>query len=191
MDTKLLLIRINKSKQYKQDFKNVYGDSKITYEKIVNAIVEFERALTTPNSKFDQYLRGETKLSKDEKDGYILFKQYGCITCHNGINIGGNSFQKLDTFIPYSNKKVYPDRFSITHNIFDKNVFKVPTLRNIELTSPYFHDGHIKTLHEAVAFMSKHNLGIVLQEDDIKKIVAFLKTLTGETPTILKADNEK
>jgi cytochrome c peroxidase len=176
--------RLNNSVQYRNAFKEVYGVKHITYKLVLDAIVEFENALITPNCKLDKYLRSEGTLSKDEQEGYVLFKQYGCITCHNGLNIGGNSFQKMGTFIEYKNKAKYPDRSEVTDKRF-YNVFKVPTLRNIYLTAPYFHDGSAKTLHDAVQAMARHNLGIELQDEEIDKIVKFLKTLTGEKPKII------
>lgn len=176
--------RLNASTHYKEKFKEAFGVDEIKYELVLKAIVEFENALTTPNSKFDRYLRDEATLTNDEKAGYILFKQYGCITCHNGLNVGGNSFQKMGTFQEYKNEKVYPDRSQITDKSF-VNVFKVPTLRNIALTAPYFHDGSVKSLHDAIQTMAKYNLGIELNEEEIKKIIQFLNTLTGEKPKIL------
>ncbi|WP_321777349.1 cytochrome-c peroxidase [Sulfurimonas sp.] len=186
MNPKIVEDRLNDSSQYKKLFKKVYGTSVISYKQVLDAIVEFENALTTPNSKFDKFLRGETKLSKDEKEGYILFKKNGCITCHNGINIGGNAFQKMGTFLEYKTKNDYPDRSKITYNPNHKNVFKVPTLRNINKTAPYFHDGSAKTLKEALSAMTKHNLGIKLDDKEVKKIISFLKTLDGELPKILE-----
>nr|WP_321267474.1 cytochrome c peroxidase [uncultured Sulfurimonas sp.] len=186
MNAKEVEKRINNSKEYKQIFKEVYGTSRIRYKEVLDAIVEFENALTTPNSKFDRFLRGEVKLSKDEKNGYILFKQNGCITCHNGINIGGNSFQKMGTFLEYGIKKDYPDRSMVTNNPNHKNVFKVPTLRNINKTAPYFHDGSAATLKDALTTMAKHNLGINMKEDEVDKIITFLKTLDGDLPKILE-----
>ena len=186
MDAKTVEKRVNASADYKKKFHAVYGTSKITYPQILDAIVEFENALTTPNAKFDKFLRGEIKLTKDEKDGYILFKQNGCITCHNGINIGGNSFQKMGAFIEYELKKDYPDRSKITKNPNHKNVFKVPTLRNINKTAPYFHDGSAKTLKEAVNTMAMYNLGLELEDKETEKMIAFLKTLDGELPKILE-----
>ncbi|MEA2091849.1 MAG: cytochrome c peroxidase [Campylobacterota bacterium] len=186
MDAKTIEKRLNASKEYKKKFYAVYGTSKITYKQVIDAIVEFENALITPNSKFDKYLRGEIKLTKDEKDGYILFKQNGCITCHNGINIGGNSFQKMGTFVEYEFKNSYPDRSKITNNPNHKNVFKVPTLRNINKTAPYFHDGSAKTLRDSINTMAKYNLGVELEDEEIDKIILFLKTLDGESPKILE-----
>lgn len=175
--------RLNDS-QYKQKFKKVFGTSSVNYGDVLIAIVEFEKALITPNSKFDKYLNGEHTLTKQERDGYRLFKEYGCITCHNGINIGGNTFQKMGTFKEYTNGHKYPDRSNVT-NKFDTNVFKVPTLRNIAKTAPYFHDGSVNTLAEAINVMAKHNLGIKLTKNEIKNIESFLNTLSGDTPYIL------
>jgi cytochrome c peroxidase len=185
MDAKTVENRINESKEYKRLFKLVYGTSHISYKQVLEAIVEFENALTTPNSRFDRFLRGEIRLTKDEKEGYILFKQNGCITCHNGVNIGGNSFQKMGTFLEYEPKGDYPDRSKITHNPSHKNVFKVPTLRNINKTAPYFHDGSANTLKEALTVMAKHNLGIKLADKEVEKIISFLKALDGDRPKIL------
>ncbi len=177
--------RMNASPMYKEKFQKVYHVSFISYRLVLDAIVEFENALTTPNAKFDKFLRHEIKLDKEEEEGYILFKQYGCITCHNGVNIGGNSFQKMGTFLEYTSKKEYPDRSKVTHDKNHKNVFKVPTLRNITLSAPYFHDASKQTLKEAIIAMSEHNLGIKLSDQEIEKIIAFLHTLEGERPHIL------
>lgn len=185
MDKETLETRINSSKEYTEKFKSVYGVSYITYKLVVDAIVEFENILVTPNSKFDKFLRNEIELSPDEKEGYTLFKQYGCITCHNGINVGGNSFQKMGTFLEYKSNADYPDRSKVTNSKAHVDVFKVPTLRNISLTAPYFHDGSAKTLEEAIKIMSKHNLGIEISNEQIDKMVLFLKTLDGQRPKIL------
>lgn len=185
MNEKLIEKRLNSNSFYKNLFKKVYKTDKIKYWMVLDAIAEFEKALITPNSKFDRYLRGEAKLSPLEKKGYLLFKQLGCVTCHNGINIGGNSFQKIGAINPY-NKKPIGDRYEITKREFDRFRYKVPSLRNIVLTSPYFHDGSVKTLEEAVDKMAYHNLGFTLSKEEKKAIVAFLNTLTGEKPEILK-----
>ncbi len=178
--------RLNASESYRKLFKEIYGTDRISFEQVVDAIAEFEKALITPNSKFDKYLRGETELSKEEEEGYKLFKRLGCITCHNGVNVGGNSFQLFGAVIPVEWKPTNPDRYRITKREFDKNRYKVPTLRNIACTQPYFHDGSARTLEEAVEKMAYHNLGLKLKEEEIRKIVLFLKTLTGEKPEILK-----
>ncbi len=178
--------RLNENPVYRKLFKEVYGTDRITFDQVIDAIVEFEKALITPNSKFDRFLRGEIELSKEELEGYKLFKRLGCISCHNGINVGGNSFQLFGAVIPVEWKPSNPDRYRITGREFDKNRYKVPSLRNVACTYPYFHDGSAKTLEEAVRKMSYHNLGYKLSEDEVRKIVAFLKTLTGELPEILK-----
>lgn len=186
MNPQLIEEKINKSKKYKEEFEKVYDVSYIKYELVLDAIVEFENALITPNSKFDKFLRQEIELSNEEKEGYTLFKQYGCITCHNGVNVGSNSFQKMGTFLPYDSNETYPDRFVITKKESHKNVFKVPTLRNITLTAPYFHNASAKTLKEAITIMSKYNLGRKISDEEIEKIILFLGTLKGETPKILE-----
>ena len=177
--------RLNSSPFYKKLFKKVYGTGTIRYEEVLDAIAEFEKALYTPNSKFDRFLRKETLLDPLEKRGYLLFKKLGCITCHNGINIGGNSFQKMGLVIPYD-KPPSADRYEITKERKDRYVYKVPSLRNVVLTAPYFHDGSVKTLEAAINKVSYHNLGFKLSKKEIEAIIAFLNTLTGERPDILK-----
>ncbi|WP_457626068.1 cytochrome-c peroxidase [Persephonella sp.] len=181
--------RIEKHPVYSRKFRKIYNTNKITFDMIADAIAEFEKALITPDSKFDRFLRGETKLSEKEMEGYKLFKKLGCITCHNGVNLGGNSFQKVGVVKEYPWKPDNPDRYRITKNEFDKNVYRVPVLRNIDCTYPYFHDGSIKTLEEAVQTMAYYNLGFRLPQDELEKIIAFLKTLRGELPEILRGDN--
>jgi len=185
MKSKMIEAYFQKSEKYRRLFKKVYGRAP-RYTDALDAIAEFEKALYTPNCRFDLYLRGEGELSIKEKRGYDLFKTVGCITCHNGINIGGNSYQKMGLIVPYPWSESSPDRFDITKNPMDKNVFKVPTLRNIALTAPYFHDGSAKTLKEALQKMAYHNLGFELDQDEIEALEAFLETLTGEKPAILK-----
>ena len=177
--------RFNNNQGYQETFSKIYHTKQIKYEHIIDAIAEFEKALVTPNSRFDQYLRGEIILTKEEKKGYATFKSLGCITCHNGINIGANSFQKIGLFRPYPYDPKYQDRYALTHKTYHKNVFKVPTLRNITLSAPYFHDARAKTLNEAIEKMAYHNLGIDITEEEIKSIILFLKSLEGEQPKIL------
>lgn len=186
MNAQLVEKHLNSSKIYRKLFNKIYHTKNISFKEAIDAIAEFEKALITPNSKFDKYLRGEGSLSSEEREGYRLFKQYGCITCHNGINIGGNSFQKMGTFFPYDTNASYPDRAEVLKNKKYHNVFKVPTLRNIALTAPYFQDASAETLLEAVKIMSHYNLGIEISSDDAQKIVSFLKTLTGEKPKIVE-----
>jgi cytochrome c peroxidase len=178
--------RINASQKYRKMFADIGHHGHISFQMIMEAIVEFENALITPNSKFDRYLRGQYTLSTEEAEGYQIFKTMGCITCHNGINIGGNSFQKMGLLNPYQHNNSYPDLYAVTKKEMHKNVFKVPTLRNIELTAPYFHDGSSATLHEAIDKMSFHNLGYKLSNESVDKLVSFLQTLTGDRPAILE-----
>lgn len=182
MTPELVVQRVKVNKEYVKQFVQFYPDG-VTFENVIDAIVEFEKTLVTP-SKFDRYLEGKGSLTQKELKGYHLFKQFGCISCHNGINVGGNSFAKIGFFQSYDTDKVYPDRYAVTKNPLDKNVYKVPTLRNIELTAPYFHDGGAKTLKSAIKIMGDRNLGIALDPEQIDAIEEFLKTLTGKLPKI-------
>ncbi|PHR59073.1 MAG: cytochrome B6 [Arcobacter sp.] len=170
---------------YLQAFNASYEEG-LTEESLVDAIAEFEKALYTPNAPFDKYLRGDkTALNKEEKEGYTLFNEYGCISCHNGINIGGNMYQLFGALRLYQSKKDNLGRFNVTKKESDKYFFKVPSLRNIALTPPYLHDGSAVTLKEAITKMMEYQVGMIANAEDIDKIEAFLKTLTGDSPSIL------
>lgn len=175
---------INSDSEYRRLFKEVFATTQGSFDQVVNAIAEFEKALFTPDSKFDLYLRGETQLTDDEKSGYILFKSLGCISCHNGINVGGNSYQYLGAVNPID-RQLVGDRYEISNDPFDINRFKVPGLRNIELTSPYLHDGSEEQLSDVLDIMAYHNLGFKLSQSENKLLEGFLRTLTGEKPAIL------
>lgn len=187
---------VNKLKQdevYKQLFNKAY-QQEINKENIKKSIAVFEKALITPNSRFDQYLRGKKEaLSELEITGYQRFKNYGCISCHQGVNIGGNMYQTMGVMGQYFRDRGTEitesdlGRIVITNKEYDKFVFKVPSLRNIALTAPYFHDGSAKTLEAAISTMAKYQLGRKLTKAEIDSIAAFLKTLTGELPAFLKA----
>ncbi len=181
LSTQELIEKLYRNDYYKQTFIKVFGPGPITYEHYKEALVEFEKSLVTPNSKFDRFLRGEAKLSPQEMRGWRLFKLRGCITCHNGINLGGNSFQKIGSIMPFEGAPL-DDRYALTKNPKDRYVFKVPTLRNIALTAPYFHDGSVATLKEAIKKMAYYNLGTILSDQEIAALEAFLHTLTGELP---------
>jgi cytochrome c peroxidase len=172
-----LIVKLNKT-SYAKKFKNIY-DNGITEENIIDAIAEYEKTLITPNAPFDKYLRGdENAISKEAKNGYLLFKEQGCIACHHGINIGGNSYQKFGSLVyVQSNQR---GRSNITNHEFDEYHFKVPTLRNIDVTAPYLHDGRFNNLEETVKFMSYYQLGKSLTQEEINNIVTFLKSLTGQ-----------
>ncbi|WP_415032945.1 cytochrome-c peroxidase [Azonexus sp.] len=167
---------------YVREFKQVFGKDKIDIDQVTTAIAEFEKTLVTPNSRFDQWLLGKKDaLNPQELAGYALFKDSGCVACHNGEAVGGNSFQKMGLVEPY--KGNMPDgRAAVTGNDADRFNFKVPTLRNVEMTYPYFHDGAANTLTEAVDVMGRLQLGKKFNKEENAKIVAFLKTLTGDQP---------
>jgi cytochrome c peroxidase len=170
----MILAKLKKDSQYSRLFGKVYRDG-ITQDNILDAIVAFEETLTTPNSRFDRYLKKEKTLSKEEIAGYKLFKEYGCISCHNGVNIGGNVFQKIGIISPFQSK-----------NHTEVHTLKVPTLRNISKTAPYLHDGSIKNLSDAVKVMFSLQLGVEASQKEIDLIVSFLKTLDGEIPSTIK-----
>lgn len=183
-----ILAKLSKDENYRARFDRAYGAG-ISRENIKHAIAEFERTLITPNARFDRYLRGEVAaLSDREKEGYRRFKAYGCVACHQGMNIGGNMFQTMGIMGNYFKDRGRPvlpsdlGRYNVTKNEADKHVFRVPSLRNVALTAPYFHDGSAASLEEAVNIMAKYQLGRKLSKEDIDFIVAFLKTLNGEVP---------
>lgn len=184
-----IIAKLSKSASYAEKFKRIYGGP-ITKESIVDAIVTFEKTLTTPNSRFDQFLRGDKEaLSVQEKKGYEHFKSYGCIACHQGVNVGGNMYQNMgvmgDYFKERSAKLTSADygRFNVTGLESDRFSFKVPGLRNVAETAPYFHDGSAKSLSDAVHAMAKYQLGRDLKSGETEAIVSFLKTLTGRLPS--------
>ena len=170
---------------YVAEFKQVFKTDQLTIDEVTRAIAAFEETLVTPNSRFDQWLDGDKKaITADELAGYKLFKDSGCVACHNGPNLGGNSFQKMGLVQPYKTASTAAGRVDVTGKDADRLNFKVPTLRNIELTYPYFHDGAAETMTEAVDLMGRLQLGREFNKDENAKIVAFLKTLTGQQPQI-------
>jgi len=174
------LIQRLKNSPYNAKFHTIYKDG-ITKKNITDAIAEYEKTLITPNSPFDRYLKGDkTALSKDQKEGYELFKTKGCISCHHGVNIGGNLYNKFGIFHK-SNTNNY-GRYNVTHKEQDKYYFKVPSLRNIARTAPYFHDARTSSLTQAVYIMAKYQLGRKITKTEVAKIVAFLHSLNGELP---------
>jgi len=156
-------------------------------ERVKQALAEYERSLVTP-SRFDRWLGGDKgALSEDEAAGYRLFKHHGCIACHQGVNLGGGSYQRfgiMDDYFAHKKKLTKADygRFNVTGKAEDRFVFKVPTLRNVALTPPYFHDASATTLEEAVAVMGRYQLGLDLPPHDVLLITAFLRSLSGEVP---------
>jgi cytochrome c peroxidase len=178
--------KLEKDPEYVKAFKALYPEQGISGEAIVDAIAVFERSLNTPNSRFDQYLRGKKDaITEEEKKGYELFKSNGCATCHVGPAMGGESFERMglkgDYFEDRGNiQEVDQGRINFTKNEDDRFKFKVPTLRNIAVTYPYFHDGQASDLMEAVKTMAKYQEGKELSDQEAELIVKFLNTLTGE-----------
>ena len=169
--------------QYVAEFNKIYGSDDITLDQVTNAIAAFEETLVTPNSRFDLWLKGnDNALTDTEIAGYQTFKQIGCVACHNGEAVGGSSFQRMGIMEPYQTENPAEGRIAVTGKDADRFSFKVPTLRNVELTYPYFHDGAYWKLEDAVDVMARLQLGQELEEQDIKNITAFLKTLTGDQP---------
>jgi cytochrome c peroxidase len=170
---------------YAGEFAAIYPDG-IQPKNIRDAIATFERSLATPNSRFDRFLRGDrAALNENERDWYRLFKRIGCVSCHQGMNIGGNSYQKLGIMENYFEARGHINaadfgRFNVTQREEDRFFFKVPSLRNVALTAPYLHDGSAKSLNDVVRIMARYQLGVRLQADEEAAIVAFLRTLTGE-----------
>ena len=172
--------------EYRVEFQLVFGVDDITIDEVTQAIAEFEKTLVTPNSRFDRWLLGEEHaITADELSGYTLFKTSGCIGCHNGEALGGTSFQKMGLVKAYETDNPAEGRVAVTGRESDRFLFKVPTLRNVELTYPYFHDGEAETLGEAVDVMGRLQLGREFSAEETNQIVAFLRTLTGEQPQFL------
>jgi len=174
---------------YKQSFIDLYPTG-ITSENVQDAIATYERTLLTPNSPFDLYLKGDNNAIDDKtKEGYKLFKSYGCSSCHQGVLLGGNMYQKIGVFKSYNRfnqgKKIDFGRYEITKKEEDKFYFKVPSLRNIELTAPYFHDGSEADLLQVIKIMAEYQLGQIMPEEDAQKILSFLYSLTGLQPAPL------
>lgn len=170
--------------QYREEFARIYGSEEITIDGITDAIAVFEETLVTPNSRFDQWLKGDDDaITEQELAGYNTFKSIGCVACHNGPAAGGTSFQRMGVIEPYQTTNPAEGRVAVTGVDADRFNFKVPSLRNVELTYPYFHDGAYWTLEEATDIMARLQLGRQLEEEDINNVVAFMKTLTGDQPT--------
>lgn len=182
---------------YNKAFNKIYKDG-ITKENIGNALEEFQKTLVTP-SAFDEYLRGdENALTSDQKRIWTFSKKR-CISCHNGINIGGGLFARfglIDNTITdileekekYEGENPHLGLYNVTKNDFDKYYFKVPSLRNVALTGPYLHDGRVETLKEAISSIAKAQLGLNLTDEEVLLIEEFLKSLNGKV-TIIKWNN--
>jgi len=190
-----IIAKLKADKAFAKEFNAVYPDG-ITEANITNAIEEFERTLITPNSRFDKWLRGDdSALTAEELAGYELFKQYDCATCHVGKNLGGQSYELMGLrrhyFADRGLELTVEDngRYKETQQERDRHRFKVPGLRNIEHTWPYYHDGTRETLEEAVRDMGIYQSGVELTHEEIDNITSFLKSLTGEYQGKLLTNN--
>lgn len=186
-----VIARLKQDTAFHKDFERVYPQG-LSAETIVDAIATFEKSLLTPNAPFDRYLQGdEGAIGASAKAGHALFSSLGCISCHQGVNVGGNMFQHFGILGDYFGTRALPvqsadlGRFNVTGKEEDRFVFKVPGLRNVARTAPYFHDGLSATLAEAIVIMGRHQLGIELSPGDVGKIDAFLQTINGELPAQL------
>jgi cytochrome c peroxidase len=168
---------------YVEAFKKAFPEEKdpVTFDNMAKAIGVFERKLATP-SRWDKFLEGDqSALTEAEKAGFNKFMDAGCQTCHNGAYLGGSMFQKVGIVEPYPDTKDL-GRYDVTKQDADKFVFKVPSLRNIEKTAPYYHDGSVATLETGVKTMAEYQLGKQLTDEEVASIVTWLKSLTGEIP---------
>jgi cytochrome c peroxidase len=160
----------------------------ITFDNVRKAIALFEATLITPNAPFDRYLKGNEKaLDANQKEGLALFINKGCAACHNGINVGGGMYAPFGV-VERPGADILPPgdkgRFAVTKTASDEYVFRVPSLRNIALTAPYFHTGKVWDLRQAVAIMGSSQLGAKLSDEEVGKIEVFLGALTGDQPKV-------
>jgi cytochrome c peroxidase len=176
--------KLRKDAAYPTRFESLYPDG-LTAENIMRAIAQFERSLLTIDAPFDRYLRGDKMaISAEAKRGYRLFKSYGCVACHQGRNVGGNMFSRLGTIGDYFINK--PEltqadlgRYNVTGDDRDRHVFKVPSLRLVTRTAPYFHDGSVGGLDEAIRIMARYQLGRKMSSEEVTAIRHFLESLAG------------
>ena len=187
-DAKAVEDKIGAIDEYKEDFSKAFPeDEKVTFDNIAEAIAAFERTLITKD-RFDDFLNGDANaLTETEAEGLDVFIKRGCTTCHTGSLLGGNMYQKMGLYQAYKDT-TDKGRYDVTKNEADMYVFKVPSLRNIALTYPYFHDGQVETLTEAVAEMSRMELTEPLTKEEVTKVVAFLGALSDKD--IVKANKK-
>ena len=179
-----VLAYVHSNVNYVKQLKQAYPDQKnpVTMENVTDAIASFEGRLLTP-ARWDEYLKGNQQaLSEDEKEGLRVYLRSGCASCHAGAGLGGNSYAKLGVFENWPDLKSDTGRMALTHQERDLMYFKVPLLRNVVQTGPWFHNGNVQTIDEAVRLMGKHQLGLDLTASEVTSIVAFLNSLTGPIP---------
>ena len=182
-DSAAVLSHMRASAEYRAAFAAAFPTARdpITYDNVARAIGAFERGLVTP-SRWDRYVSGDqSALSADEQRGLSTFVRTGCSSCHNGAYVGGQMFAKLGAVKPWPTSSD-SGRYAVTGNAADLFVFKVPSLRNVEKTGPYFHDGSVASLDSAIRLMARHQLGVELSDARVQDIHAWLASLTGELP---------
>lgn len=190
-DDKAVVAELSKVKWYGEAFKKAFPDDKapVSFDNMAKAIGAFERKLVTP-SRWDKYLAGDKEaLTAPEKAGFNAFTAAGCPTCHAGAYVGGAMYQKLGLAKPWPDEKDL-GRFEVTKDGAEKMFFKVPGLRNVEKTAPYFHDGSVATLDEAIKRMGRYELGREIADADATSIATWLKVLTGDVPADLIAESK-
>ncbi len=186
-----VLLTLNSIHGYVQLFEAAFPQAKpaVSFDNMAKAIEAFEATLITPNSPFDNYLRGdEAALTAAQKQGLKLYVDKGCASCHSGVNLGGQGYYPFGV-VAVPDSKVRPEadlgRFQVSNTASDKYVFRAPALRNVALTQPYFHSGKVWSLQAAVAIMGSSQLGIELTKEESQQIAAFLESLNGEMPEVV------
>ncbi|MDD5390996.1 MAG: cytochrome-c peroxidase [Gallionellaceae bacterium] len=187
-----VIAKLERDDDYPREFAAIWpaaGETTISAAHIQSALAEFERGLITPDAPFDRYLRGDLQaLSAAARQGWELFRNLGCIACHQGVNVGGNMYANLGVMGDFFADRGKPiqksdlGRYNVTGREEDRHMFKVPSLRNVERTAPYFHDGSIATLDKAVDTMARYQLGVSLSAEQRKALLAFLGSLNGILP---------
>ncbi len=182
-----LVDRLAGDADYQAAFAEAFPEQEaaLTFDNVRHALAAFERTLLTP-SRFDDFLRGDADLGEEERQGLEIFLRLGCSACHNGATVGGHIFRKFGLAAPYweltGSERIDEGRMAVTGDEEDRCVFKVPSLRNVEKTYPYFHDGSVATLEEALQVMARLQVGAELSPSQVTQLAAFLTTLTGELP---------
>jgi cytochrome c peroxidase len=171
---------LSENPDYVARFERIYPEAGLSESSVEDALTSYVRSLSTPNSAFDRWLAGE-ELAADAREGYELFKELGCVRCHQGAGVGGNLFASFGSYLAARERVSNSDlgRFNVTNNESHRYQFKVPGLRNVVLTAPYFHDGSVAKLEDAVRAMAQHQLGQSLSDEEVRSLVSFLETLTG------------
>jgi len=172
-----VITKLKNTGEYEKLFKEAFSDG-MTYPNLGEAIAAFERTLIT-RDRFEDFVKGDVSaLSQQEQAGLQTFIASGCAGCHNGATFGGKTFMKVGIVNPYPTNDL--GRYNVTKNESDRYVFKVPSLKNVALTAPYFHDGKVASLEEAIEKMAYHQLGVEMPKQDVKNIAAFLNSLTDK-----------